>query len=148
MKFPLDPCEIICFCSETKLEHLCILKYTWKKWMYFFLQRTACFTQCWRSGNICVALCASVLKCTDIFNIYMRKMTDCQSGSLWVFQERRGRPLLPALCQRACCIYMHFESGQALLQVCGRRKQDWLSLPTQLKAEENTTIKFSKRKRI
>lgn len=59
-----------CLCSETKLEHLCILKYTWKKWMYFFLQRMACFTQWWRGGNICVTLCASVLKSPDIIYIW------------------------------------------------------------------------------
>jgi len=38
--------------------------------MYFFLQRTACFTQWWRGRNIYVTLCISVLKSTDIMYIW------------------------------------------------------------------------------
>lgn len=93
---PWSPVKSFCLCSETDREPLCLLKYTWKKWMYFFLQRTVCFTQWWGGGNICVMLCVSVLKSTDTVCIW--KMTDCQSCYyVFFFSGKWGPSFAPGL---------------------------------------------------
>lgn len=87
-----------CLCSETKLKHLCILKYTWKKWMYFFFPPKNSMFHSLVEREKLVRLCISVRKPTD--TEHGRLDNDPLPVSrLWVFQESRGLLFPPALCQ-------------------------------------------------